>query len=410
MKEQTRKEMQQKMAECQMVASEVSWAEIEQTVSAQKRRTVIMPMRHKRISAAAAAVILIAGGCVFWMSRNQGQADGRLAKQAATTVNIIKPHEPSEIVAVPENELATCAVAIPCAQPITSLTLSAEETNRRLVSDAKTEDGMQTKESAQEGDNVRSFEQSAHPQYIPTPTTRSQATTRSRRTADTRLTAKVYLGNAMNGYTSSTLFTPMLMSAKPFGAYDDEMNGESGSPLHGDYSEFTTNIRHHQPLHFGVSLRYDISNRWSVESGLSYSRHKSDITHQSGNHETVMEQRLSYIGLPLNASYRIWSGKHLCFYASAGGMVEKMVKGSRSVRDITDGKPENSTTENISIRPLQFSVNCMAGVEFLINQSFSLYAEPGLSYHFDNGSPVPTIYQDEPQNLNLNIGLRFSFK
>ena len=50
------------------------------------------------------------------------------------------------------------------------------------------------------------------------------------------------------------------------------------------------------------------------------------------------------------------------------------------------------------------------GNAFLLKffRDFSLYAEPMLSYYFDNGSQISTIYQEKPFNYGFNIGLRFN--
>ena len=63
----------------------------------------------------------------------------------------------------------------------------------------------------------------------------------------------------------------------------------------------------------------------------------------------------------------------------------------------------------MSIDKLQFSVVAAAGLQFNITDRFGIYAEPGMSYYFDNGSEVSTIYKDRPFNFDMKIGLRFSF-
>jgi opacity protein-like surface antigen len=147
-------------------------------------------------------------------------------------------------------------------------------------------------------------------------------------------------------------------------------------------------IHHRQPVRFGLSLRYRLDDRWSVESGLSYTRLSSDITTTVKNETSTTEQRLNYIGLPLNINYDLWKTKHLCLYVSAGGMIEKSLDTS----------------------PWQFSLNVAAGAEYKLTNFFSLYAEPGLGYYFKDGSSTPTIYQDHPLNFNLSFGLRFNLK
>ena len=147
-------------------------------------------------------------------------------------------------------------------------------------------------------------------------------------------------------------------------------------------------IHHHQPIRFGLSLRYRLDDRWSIESGLSYTRLSSDITTTVNDVTTVTEQRLNYIGLPLNISYELWGSRRFDLYVSAGGTIEKCLDAS----------------------PWQFSLNGAAGAEYKLSNSISLYAEPGLGYYFNDGSSTPTIYKDHPLNFNLNFGLRFNLK
>ena len=197
------------------------------------------------------------------------------------------------------------------------------------------------------------------------------------------------------------------MSAPPFGVYDEEMARGDIVSLRGD-NLLSTDVRHHRPVRFGLTLQYG-RDRWSVESGLTLSLQKSEFTSRTGDRSAVTEQHLTYIGIPLNAGYRIWSGGGFHFYATAGGMVEKMVKGSRTVPSVTGENRGNATTEEVRIRPLQFSLNGAVGAEYRIGRSLGLYVEPGLTYRFDNGSVVPTLYRDEPFDFNLTLGLRFAF-
>ena len=46
----------------------------------------------------------------------------------------------------------------------------------------------------------------------------------------------------------------------------------------------------------------------------------------------------------------------------------------------------------------------------LLGSQFGLYVEPTLSYYFDNGSQIPTIYQEKPFDFGFTVGLRFSFR
>ena len=191
---------------------------------------------------------------------------------------------------------------------------------------------------------------------------------------DNRLTAKVYMSSTMAGRQTESFIT-MSSYSKPTDVHPKEVM-------------VNQDIHHHQPVRFGLSLRYRLNDRWSVESGLTYTRLSSDITTTIENETSTTEQRLNYIGLPLNISYNIWKSRNFGLYISAGGMIEKSLDTS----------------------PWQFSLNGAAGAEYKLTDFFSLYAEPGLGYYFKDGSITPTIYKDNPLNFNLSFGLRFSLK
>ena len=46
------------------------------------------------------------------------------------------------------------------------------------------------------------------------------------------------------------------------------------------------------------------------------------------------------------------------------------------------------------------------GAEWRFADRLGAYIEPGLSYSFDNGSSVPTVYADRPLAFSLSLGLR----
>ena len=167
-------------------------------------------------------------------------------------------------------------------------------------------------------------------------------------------------------------------------------------------------VNHHQPIRFGLLLRYAFNDRWSIESGLSYAQLSSNINYTFTSYIIEIEQRLKYIGIPVNVNYQLWSSRYFSVYASVGGMAEKMVEGKQHM---VATKPSKQVEDgSVSIRPLQFSVNGGMGAEFKLVDWMSLYAEPGVGYWFDNGSDVPTYYQDKPFSFNLNVGLRFTIK
>lgn len=155
---------------------------------------------------------------------------------------------------------------------------------------------------------------------------------------------------------------------------------------------------HHKlPVKGGLSLRYSLDDRWSVQTGVNYSYHSSEI--EMGGED--IDQQLHFIGVPVAVGYNVWGNRHVNVYLTAGGEVEKLVKGRRTVS--YTGQQRN---EDVKMSRPQLSVQLSAGAEYRATRAVSLYIEPGVSYHFDNGCGVSTIYSDKPFEFGLSMGVR----
>lgn len=156
-------------------------------------------------------------------------------------------------------------------------------------------------------------------------------------------------------------------------------------------------IDHHMPVTVGLSLRKEIGNGFSVETGLSYTFLKSDITKNTEQEGKIKgEQKLHYIGIPVRANWDFIDNKNFNVYLSAGGMVEKCVYGK-------------TLDENNTVKPLQLSLNAGVGAQYNLSKQVGIYVEPGVSYFFDDGSKVETIRKENPFNFNLQAGVRFTY-
>lgn len=149
------------------------------------------------------------------------------------------------------------------------------------------------------------------------------------------------------------------------------------------------NMKHKQPLSIGATVRKELSDRWGIESGLVYTHLNAETTAADGSY--VKDQSLHYVGIPVKADLSLYKNKRVTLYAAAGGMVEKCVSGPE--------KPD----------PLQLSLTAAVGLQYKLSDRLSLYAEPGLSYHFDDGSPVTTIRKEKPLNMNMLCGVRMTY-
>lgn len=171
--------------------------------------------------------------------------------------------------------------------------------------------------------------------------------------------------------------------------------------------ETKTEYEHHLPIRIGLSVAYALTDRLSISSGLTYTRLSSDIKDASRESKYIGEQRLHYIGIPVNVSYKVASFRWLGLYGTAGVLAEKCVSGTTDEGYVENNTMKYTNTQDISSKPLQMSVNAGVGIQFDFIDNVGIYAEPGLSYYFDDGSALQTIYKEKPLNFNLNVGVRF---
>lgn len=171
--------------------------------------------------------------------------------------------------------------------------------------------------------------------------------------------------------------------------------------------ETKTEYEHHLPIRIGLSVAYALTDRLSISGGLTYTRLSSDIKDASRESKYIGEQRLHYVGIPVNVSYKVASSRWISLYGTAGVLAEKCVSGTTDEGYVENNTMKYTNTQDISSKPLQMSVNAGVGIQFDIIDNVGIYAEPGLSYYFDDGSALQTIYKEKPLNFNLNVGVRF---
>ena len=170
--------------------------------------------------------------------------------------------------------------------------------------------------------------------------------------------------------------------------------------------EIETKKKHRLPLRFGISARYQLTPRFSLESGLNYTYLGSELTSGTADHHFMTEQRLQYLGIPIMLGFDLWKNKRWNFYLSAGGMLEKCIHGKSSTDYIINNQLVYTHENSVMEKPWQGSVIGNFGAQLNLSSHFGIYAEPGICYYFDNGSPIETIYKDQPLNFNFKLGLR----
>ncbi|MDE7349853.1 MAG: PorT family protein [Muribaculaceae bacterium] len=203
---------------------------------------------------------------------------------------------------------------------------------------------------------------------------------------------------------------PLDSSIRPGDSNGDFLpnNPDTNSPPPDiDNSIETTTISHHQPVRFGLTLQYKISQRVGIETGLVYSCIGSDISISRNDLTSTGVRRLHYVGIPLNVKISAWSCKFIDLYLSAGATGEKCISNKFETKSNAEGISLEAFSRQKE-KPFQWSVNASAGIQLNPVPHIGIFAEPGVSYYFNDGSSIATIYKDRPCNFNLNVGLRFN--
>ena len=413
MKEQWRQQMQQKMADYQQPAPEVSWEMLDKALATNKPKAKVVPMWMHRLAAAVVVGIVVVSAS-YLVLRQQDEDTMAIVSQQKT--DILPSTETAEeaaedVVATVKTNSTNQEALLTAHTPIlrTQDVQEAEESATEQVEESTvSEPTQQTTPSTTATTQKESSPTKSHSATVIYPSDFQYKKTTTSVTAS-RLMAKAYLSNSMTGGANAMSLSTAISYGENGGPDTNNPKEETNSPLNPPtpiIQEKEERVSHRQPIRFGLTLCYRLNDQWSIESGLVYSRLSSDYTYLLGGVAYAHgEQKLNYLGIPLKVNHQLWNNRHFGVYVAAGGMMEKMIKGTHQT---TENGQEQTT--DVSIHPLQFSVNGAIGMEYHLTNLTSIYAEPGVGYYFDNGSDVPTYYQEKPFSFNLNVGLRFSIK
>jgi len=180
------------------------------------------------------------------------------------------------------------------------------------------------------------------------------------------------------------------------------MSAISAPPVKREY--------HHRPIKIGVSAQYLIDDRWSILSGLTYSKLISTFTEETVVSTKTTEQTLHYIGIPISVTYSLWQSNYFNIYVKAGAEVEKLVKGKSVTKSVDIDRTAPPVSKTLSEHKLLFSAHAAAGMAYKPVKMMSVFVEPGLEYYFKNQSDIKSSYTDKPLGGNVNVGIRLNIK
>ena len=163
-----------------------------------------------------------------------------------------------------------------------------------------------------------------------------------------------------------------------------------------------------KPFTIGLSVSIGLNDRWSVLTGLEYTRLRS--SHTIGRDTLYLKNRqtVHYVGVPLGLSYTVWSKGNLHLNASAFGKMEIPVAG------ILNSEHHNGVayTYQNTLKfkaPIQWSAGAGIGFQYNLTPWMGLYVEPQVRYYFDTGGGIQTIRQVQPVEFAVPFGVRLTF-
>lgn len=166
-------------------------------------------------------------------------------------------------------------------------------------------------------------------------------------------------------------------------------------------------LKHKMPVTVGINFRRYITDRFAVESGISYSYLES-TGNLPAQYDYKIKQKVHTLGIPLNLSYSFVRHPRWDVYAIGGGMVEWVLSAKGTTTLFRNDQFRSRYTENIPIDGTLWSLSAGLGVGYNFIDNFGIYLEPGANYYFTTTSPY-TYRTEHPWSFNLKVGLRMKF-
>ena len=396
MKERWIDDIKAEMQEFESDSPKGLWESIEGRLPASK----VAPTRSWWGWAAAAGALAVAGVSAFIFFRPISPQEVISVERAESVValNDVLPDHSEQIVRLQE-AVAPVAVSQPkeAQRPEKSAASQKTEALRETAAVQETET-VQEPEIVQKPEAVQEQESLPWEEF-------SQEPRVARKTPQN----KVSVGLAASGAASFSQ-TALIGGGPLFGVGLDAVSWEDspklGLAVVNQGKDIESELRHKVPVRLTLGVSYAITDRLSVVSGLSHTLLLSEYKEGTQQNYKSGEQRVEYVGVPINLKYDFYSSTRLDVYASAGLTLDKCIKANRTDDYFLSG--ENRLKEVISLgeHPFQLSAGAAFGAEYRIYDSLWLFGECGLAYFFNDRSSLEILYKERPLNATFNLGIR----
>ena len=408
-------QLHDKLAEREVAPPDDLWADIEAALPKdlagnKKPRARFVPLR--RWAVAATLTLLVAGGGYrLWHSSNP---EAPTPQTPQTPQPELSQTDPKVLTELQENHgdwlndssAVEIRVPVPVIQPSTNLMAQASVEKSIIETHETTENSYipQAENAPQQSNDNSQFSTLNSPLSNDDPLHQiDEAIAQLSSKSDKSMTLGLY---ASNGFTHLQRSNGVRMDDALAARYEiDQYLPHNRALTRSDEPIYLVGYeerqKHYLPIAIGLSVSYPLSTKWSLSSGIIYTRLHSDFASIINGSAISQEQILHYLGIPLNAQYQLFHRGGLNIYLSAGAEADYNIKTYLASEGVT---------QHLNRDRLQFSVQGGIGLQYNILPQFGLYAEPGVKHYFDNGSRLRNYFKDQPTSFNLQLGLRLNLK
>ena len=402
-------QLRERLADYEADAPEGLWADIERrlsqqptsVVAPQKQKSVVTPLWRRWIS--IAALVALVAGTGWWLWPKEQKQKKALAKKEQTQSKPLAKQE-AELKETPvrtrrtESSIPTEKKFAPYGQEV-----HIKQTDNNILSPNHTPADNEAKAPVAPQANTQQ-----QPPTPPTSRSWAEVSPQPQRTSPlpspTKNRKGITIGlMANNGLLAYNHTNGVMMSPEMASRYDFSDYLPQGSTRAAEdpiwLIGYEERQHHDHPISFGLTLSYPLTNRWTLSTGLVYTRLNSQFINVLSGTPITTDQRLDYLGVPLNVQYHALKGKGWKAYASAGVQLDWNIKAKRN----TEGVDVNARYDHP-----QWSLGAGLGIEYDIIPLVGIYAEPGLRYYLKNDSKVDNFFKDQPFNWTLQIGIRLN--
>ena len=174
--------------------------------------------------------------------------------------------------------------------------------------------------------------------------------------------------------------------------YNDSGSGLSNSFPPATYHE----EKHDRPITIGLQVGIPVADRWSVATGLAYTYLHSEIEDGTALLCIHTDQKLHFIGVPVQLNYQLYNNRYCDIYIGTGGRIDFGVSG------------KTNHDSHLSHLPVNFSLKVSTGVQVKLFKSLNIYAEPSVQYNIPGSTRYKTYYTEHNTMFDLQLGVRFT--